>query len=65
MLQPRADVVPVAAGMPVGPLGPAVDLFEAGLIECAFREAGSSKPHAAAAVDISERTLWYKLKKLD
>ncbi|WP_158569019.1 MULTISPECIES: helix-turn-helix domain-containing protein [unclassified Duganella] len=51
--------------MPVGPLGPAVDLFEAGLIECAFREAGSSKPHAAAAVDISERTLWYKLKKLD
>lgn len=60
--------VPVAgsasAELEVGPLGPAVEQFEARLIELALREAGGSKPRAAAALDISERTLWYKLKKL-
>ncbi|GJJ04291.1 hypothetical protein RugamoR64_48290 [Duganella rhizosphaerae] len=30
MLQPRAAVTPVGVGMPVAPLRPAVDLFEAG-----------------------------------
>jgi len=53
-----------SAVLEVGPLGPAVEQFEARLIEQALREAGGSKPRAAAALDISERTLWYKLKKL-
>ncbi|MYM39754.1 sigma-54-dependent transcriptional regulator [Duganella qianjiadongensis] len=54
----------ISAAPEVGPLGPAVEQFEARLIEQALREAGGSKPRAAAALDISERTLWYKLKKL-
>jgi two-component system response regulator AtoC len=65
MLRPaRESAAPAAdAPPPVGPLGPAVEQFEALLIERALRDAGGSKPRAAAALDISERTLWYKLKK--
>jgi two-component system response regulator AtoC len=33
------------------------------MIEHALEEAAGSKPKAAALLDISERTLWYKLKK--
>lgn len=55
--------VEAAAVQPVGPLGAAVEQFEAQMIECALREANGSKPRAAAALDISERTLWYKLQK--
>lgn len=47
----------------IGPLVPAVEAFEATLIKLALNEAGESKPRAAALLDISERTLWYKLKK--
>ena len=48
---------------PVGPLVPAVEAFEASMIRHALAEADGSKPRAAALLDISERTLWYKLKK--
>lgn len=64
-LQASAPVAgSTSAALEVGPLGPAVEQFEARLIELALRQAGGSKPRAAAALDISERTLWYKLKKL-
>ncbi|WP_348697983.1 sigma-54 dependent transcriptional regulator [Duganella fentianensis] len=63
-LQTSPPVSSVVQPVPVGPLGPAVEQFEARLIEHALREAGGNKPRAAAALDISERTLWYKLKKL-
>jgi two-component system response regulator AtoC len=45
------------------PLNAAVAELEARLIGTALAEAQGSKPRAAALVDISERTLWYKLKK--
>lgn len=63
-LQASMPVSSAAEPVLVGPLGPAVEQFEARLIEQALREAGGNKPRAAAALDISERTLWYKLKKL-
>ncbi len=69
-----ADTGPAAAGLatappadaappPAGPLQPAVEALETRLIEAALRQADGSKPRAAALLDISERTLWYKLKK--
>lgn len=51
------------AAVPNGPLVPAVEAFEAKMIEQALAEAQGSKPKAAALLDISERSLWYKLKK--
>ncbi len=47
----------------VGPLVPAVEELEARMIEEALAQTEGSKPKAAALLDISERTLWYKLKK--
>jgi two-component system response regulator AtoC len=44
-------------------LNEAVDKLEARLIEAALTKAGGSKARAAALLDISERALWYKLKK--
>ena len=48
---------------PIGALLPAVEALEARMIEQALAQAEGSKPRAAAMLDISERTLWYKLKK--
>jgi two-component system response regulator AtoC len=45
------------------PLNAAVADLESRLIDAALAEANGSKPRAAALLDISERTLWYKLKK--
>jgi len=42
----------------------AVAELECRLIVDALKRAGGSKARAAALLDISERTLWYKLKKL-
>jgi two-component system response regulator AtoC len=58
-----SPVAPVRNSAPRGPLVPAVEAFEAHMIEHALEEAAGSKPKAAALLDISERTLWYKLKK--
>ncbi len=60
-------VVP-AASAPDGskslsPLTQAVEGLEARLIDEALAQAGGNKARAAALLDISERTLWYKLKK--
>jgi len=50
-------------GAPLGPLGAAVDALESRMIRQALEKADGSKPKAAALLDISERTLWYKMKK--
>ena len=46
-----------------GPLQPAVEALETRMIQSALQQVDGSKPRAAALLDISERTLWYKLKK--
>lgn len=50
-----------AAG--VEPLVNAIDVLEQRLIAAALAQADGNKARAAALLDISERTLWYKLKK--
>jgi two-component system response regulator AtoC len=47
----------------VGPMAPVVEALEARMIADALAQTEGSKPRAAALLDISERTLWYKLKK--
>jgi two-component system, NtrC family, response regulator AtoC len=54
---------PAASSGPVGALQPAVEALEARMIEQALRQCEGSKPRAAALLEVSERTLWYKLKK--
>ena len=65
-LEPDASLRQAAAPespITLGPLTPAVEAFEARLIGLALEQAGGSKQKAAALLDISERSLWYKLKK--
>jgi len=52
-----------SAPAPIEPLNQAVDALEARLIDTALAQANGNKARAAALLDISERTLWYKLKK--
>ena len=42
-----------------------IDALERQLIEAALAAAHDNKARAARLLDVSERTLWYKLKKLD
>jgi two-component system response regulator AtoC len=69
LLNPRAESKPrppvPAAGGPKAPppLNQAVEDLEARLIDEALAQADGNKARAAALLDISERTLWYKLKK--
>jgi two-component system response regulator AtoC len=49
--------------MRVEPMVAAVDALEHRLIEAALVQADGNKSKAAALLEISERTLWYKLKK--
>jgi len=46
-------------------LGPAVERVERALIIQALQQAGGNKAKTARVLDISERALWYKLKKYD
>jgi len=63
------EVLPVArpAAGAVGDegvrLAPALDALERSLIARALQQAGDDKPAAAKLLGVSERTLWYKLKK--
>ena len=52
-----------AGSTSIEPLSQAVDALEARLIDAALVQAKGNKAKAAALLDISERTLWYKLKK--
>jgi two-component system response regulator AtoC len=54
------DAAPADGGVR---LAPAIDVLERTLIERALQQAGDSKPEAAKLLGVSERTLWYKLKK--
>lgn len=47
----------------LGPLNQTVEALEARMIDEALLQTGGNKAKAAALLDISERTLWYKLKK--
>jgi two-component system response regulator AtoC len=63
------ELLPVAR--PVSPtpgdegarLAPALDALERVLILRALQQAGDNKPETAKLLGVSERTLWYKLKK--
>lgn len=59
--KPPAPSVQSASTPPA--LNQAVEDLEARLIEEALAQADGNKAKAAALLDISERTLWYKLKK--
>jgi len=63
--EPVARQVPGAAppASSVAPLTQAVEELENRLIDQALSQAGGNKAKAAALLEISERTLWYKLKK--
>jgi two-component system response regulator AtoC len=70
LLEPRAaETRPKPAALPPEgakappPLNQAVEDLEARLIDEALAQAEGNKAKAAALLDISERTLWYKLKK--
>jgi len=69
LLEPRAvEIKPKPAALPTEgtrtpPLNQAVEGLEARLIDEALAQAEGNKAKAAALLDISERTLWYKLKK--
>jgi two-component system response regulator AtoC len=58
-----APVAPSEAAKVAQPLTQAVEELEASLIDDALAQAEGNKAKAAALLDISERTLWYKLKK--
>jgi DNA-binding NtrC family response regulator len=61
----RAWIRPrLGADAPVSPLNRAVDELEARLIDAALERAQGNKARAAVLLDIGERALWYKLKKL-
>jgi len=60
--KPKAPA-PAADGPKTPPLNQAVEDLEARLIDEALAQAEGNKAKAAALLDISERTLWYKLKK--
>jgi two-component system response regulator AtoC len=58
-----APGLPPSHDIPVGSLVTAVEALEVRMIENALAQADGSKHKAAALLDISERTLWYKIKK--
>jgi len=66
---PAAASGPPSPSFPSAPAGSAtalqeqVEALESRAIAAALEQAEGSKPRAAALLQISERTLWYKLKK--
>ena len=60
-------VVPVVGAsdvaLPEGPMHEVVEALERRMIEAALSRCDGNKTRAAAQLGISERTLWYKLKK--
>jgi two-component system response regulator AtoC len=60
---PKASSPPAEGPKPPPALNQAVEDLEARLIDEALAQAEGNKAKAAALLDISERSLWYKLKK--
>ena len=52
-----------AEGLPSGPMNEVVEALERRLIDDALARSDGNKTRASALLGISERTLWYKLKK--
>ncbi|MBT9539744.1 sigma-54 dependent transcriptional regulator [Thiobacillus sp.] len=59
----KTSSLPAEGSKTTPPLNQAVEDLEARLIDEALTQAEGNKARAAALLDISERTLWYKLKK--
>jgi two-component system response regulator AtoC len=59
----RATTMPVTTDDADLALQPRIEALERQTIEKALDSAGSNKSKAARLLDISERSLWYKLKK--
>ena len=57
------DDIPIFDSAASLELNPAVEKLETTLIELALNQAGANKSKAARILNISERSLWYKLKK--
>ena len=61
--RPKPPALPADGAKTPSPLNQAVEDLEARLIDEALAQSDGNKAKAAALLDISERTLWYKLKK--
>ncbi len=59
----QSDIEYAPSPSPPRTLTAAVEALEAEMIDRALAQTGGNKAKAAALLDISERTLWYKLKK--
>ncbi|MBI1283907.1 MAG: response regulator [Thiobacillus sp.] len=62
-VRPKTTARPAEGTRPPPALNQAVEDLEARLIDEALAQSEGNKAKAAALLDISERTLWYKLKK--
>jgi len=60
---PKASALPAEGSKTAPPLNQAVEDLEARLIDEALAQGEGNKAKAAALLGISERTLWYKMKK--
>ena len=61
--QENLSISLIDAPISTGSMTQAVEAYEAKLISHALKQVAGNKPKAAAALEISERTLWYKMKK--
>jgi two-component system response regulator AtoC len=64
----EATAMPPTPGTPAFhsmELNPAVEKLEEAMIREALNQTGGNKTKAARLLEISERSLWYKLKKLN
>ncbi|HXU94337.1 MAG TPA: sigma-54 dependent transcriptional regulator [Gallionella sp.] len=61
--EPQKPAPAIDTSTDMAPMTQAVEELEARLIDEALAKAEGNKPKAAALLGISERTLWYKLKK--
>ncbi|BBP00421.1 sigma-54-dependent transcriptional regulator [Sulfuriferula nivalis] len=64
-LKTTLDISEQYADSPTLELNPAIERLEATMIRAALEQTGNNKSKAARLLDISERALWYKIKKLE
>jgi two-component system response regulator AtoC len=63
--QPEVEVLNLSENLSSFALEPAVEKLERHYIGRALEQCGGNKTKAARLLEVSERTLWYKLKKYD